>query len=123
MQPREELEELLQAGDVDQDGFLNISEFGFKRHTPLFIHRIHNHKRPISLSLIAKSQVTNIPPQSDDWLQRAGAAVPHCTGLFFRGGLRRLKYNRATLQISKEYPQRFTKKADDSYTKTVLAGP
>ena len=29
LQPREELEELLQAGDVDQDGFLNISEFGF----------------------------------------------------------------------------------------------
>ena len=41
LQPREELEELLQAGDVDQDGFLNISEFGFQRHTPLIIHRIH----------------------------------------------------------------------------------
>ena len=43
-QPREELEELLQAGDVDQDGFLNISEFGFQRHTILTIHRPHNHK-------------------------------------------------------------------------------
>ena len=44
LQPREELEELLQAGDVDQDGLLNISEFGFQRHTPRFIHRIHKHK-------------------------------------------------------------------------------
>ena len=44
LQPREELEELLQAGDVDQDGLLNISEFRLQRHTPLVIHRIHKHK-------------------------------------------------------------------------------
>ena len=44
LQPREELEELLQAGDVDQDGFLNISEFGFQHHTPFISRRIHKHK-------------------------------------------------------------------------------